>query len=107
MKLITKAIGTKLVRNNVAAAETGTTAEKAPLKLFDPYGRWTMYVFDMDPTGRMFGFVVSPLGSDCDEWGYSDLNEIASLTKFGRPRIERDKWFDGVTKEEINNGARP
>lgn len=103
MKLITKAIEAKLLKNNAAAVETGESADVAPLKIFDPYGRFTMYVFDMDADGRMFGFVVSPLGPDCDEWGYSDLAEIQSLTKFGRPRIERDKWFDGITKEQIAN----
>lgn len=107
MKLITKAIEKKLHKNNEHAAMTGESAGKAPLKLFDPCGRFTMYVFDMDTDGRMFGFVVSPLGSDCDEWGYADLNEIASVrNRFGLG-IERDKYFSGITSEEINNGARP
>lgn len=104
MKLITKAIERKLLANNAATAETGETADVAPLKIFDPYGRFTMYVFDMDVDGRMFGYVVSPLGPDCDEWGYSDRAEIEAMTKFGRPRIERDKWFDGITRDAIKNG---
>lgn len=106
MKLITKEIETKLAAAAEKAAINGETATTAALKLFDPYGRWTMYVFDMDSDGRMFGFVVSPLGSDCDEWGYSSLAEVEGLMKFGRPRIERDRHFDGITADQINAGER-
>jgi len=104
MKLITKAIERKLRKNH----DSNATNKVAPLKLFDPYGRWTLYVFDIAEDGdTMFGFAVSPLGADCDEWGCSSLAEVSSVKSFGRPRIERDKYFDGVTSEAINNGARP
>jgi len=107
MKLITKAIERKLAKNLEHSRKTGETAHSAPLKLFDPYGRWTMYVFEKDGD-RLYGFVVSPLAPDCDEWGYSSLTEIESITAFGgRPRIERDRYFDGVTAEQIRNGERP
>lgn len=102
MKLITKVIQKKLEKNHTSAAP-----QVAPLKLFDPYGRWTMYVFDIDDEGRMYGFVVSPLGSDCDEWGTTYLPEVEKLIMFGRPRIERDKHFNGITAEKLNAGERP
>ena len=108
MKLLTKPIEKKLLANFVSARESGETAESAPLKLFDPYGRWTMYAFEYDQENdSLYGFVVSPLGADCDEWGSTSLTEIKSLTKWGRPRIERDRYFDGVTKEQIWQGVRP
>lgn len=107
MKLITKPIAKKLAANLAHARATGETADTAPLKLFDPYGRWTMYVFEQDGDS-LFGFVVSPLGEDCDEWGSSSLSEIQSLKIFGGvPRIERDRYFDGVTKDELYKGERP
>ncbi len=106
MKLITKAIEKKLLKNADIENATGET-QTIELKIFDPYGRFTFYVSSMDSTGRMFGYTVSPLGPDCDEWGYGDRDEIASLMKFGRPRIERDKWFDAIDPQEIRNGARP
>jgi hypothetical protein len=107
MKLITKALMTKLQKNGRNAAETGESGDIV-LKLFDPCGRFTFYVTDIAEDGdTLFGFTVSPLGPDCDEWGYASLREIASIrNKFGLG-IERDKWFDGCTKAEINNGARP
>lgn len=102
MKLITKAIAKQLEANG-----NDGTAEVAPLKLFDPYGRWTMYVFEIDDEQRMYGFVVSPLGEDCDEWGYTYLPEVEKLVFFGSPRIERDRYFTGVTKAQIKAGERP
>jgi hypothetical protein len=42
-----------------------------------------------------FGYMVSPLGPDCDEFGYSSFNELAEMKVFGRvPAIERDCHFE-------------
>lgn len=110
MKLMTKAIQERLLKNSAAAMSSGKTAESAPLKLFDPSGRFTMYVFDAHGEGddlRLYGFVVSPIGPDCDEWGYASLNELASVRGALGLGIERDLHFSGVTAEQINEGARP
>lgn len=92
------------------AAATGDVAECAYVKLFDPSGRWTLYVFDAsvdEDDTRLFGFCVSPLGADCDEWGYASLTEIAATRgRFGLP-MERDLHFAGVTRAEIEEGKRP
>jgi len=37
--------------------------------------------------GVLFGWMISPLGSDCDEWGYTVLNDTASR------HFERDLHF--------------
>ncbi len=105
MKILTKPIEKKLRANAVVEAETGTT-QQVVLKLFDPYGRFTYYATSLDGD-TLYGFAVSPLGSDCDEWGYSSLTEITSLRKFNRPQIERDRYFDPIDPQEIRNGARP
>lgn len=105
MKILTKPIEKKLRANAIVEAKTGTT-QQVVLKLFDPYGRFTYYATSLDGD-TLFGFTVSPLGSDCDEWGYSSLAEITNLRKFGRPQIERDRYFDPIDAQEIRNGARP
>ncbi len=52
----------------------------ARVKLFIPGSRWTLFICEHDPTDQVvFGWVVSPLGADCDEWGYASLEEIAAL----------------------------
>jgi hypothetical protein len=87
----------------------------ARVKLFDPAGRWTFYVFDAeqgeDLEGRvdfrLYGYCVSPLGEDCDEWGYSSLREIATTTNRLRMPMERDLYFRGVTSAQIEQGVRP
>lgn len=105
MKILTKPIEKKLRANAIIENETGVTQPVA-MKLFDPYGRFTYYATSLDGD-TLYGFAVSPLGPDCDEWGYSSLTEITSLRKFGRPQIERDRHFDPVTPQEIKDGARP
>jgi len=66
----------------------------AHVKLFIPGSRWTLFVCQHDPAEQIvFGWVVSPLGADCDEWGYASLAEIAALrVPLGLPP-ERDLEF--------------
>ena len=66
----------------------------AYVKLFSPYGRFTMYVTEFDGDDTLFGYTVSPLGPDCDEWGYGSLRELAEAKAFGSvPAIERDCYW--------------
>ena len=63
-------------------------------KFFDPAGRYTFYATEggpilddgvpvLTPSGtpdwEFFGFCVSPLGPDCDEWGLITLAELQSV----------------------------
>jgi hypothetical protein len=41
----------------------------------------------------MFGFVISPLGYDCDELGYSSLKEMSSVRNRLGLGVERDLSF--------------
>ena len=66
----------------------------AHVKLFVPGSRWTLFICEHDPAEALvFGWVVSPLGPDCDEWGYASLHEIARVrVPLGQPP-ERDLDF--------------
>lgn len=86
----------------------------AHLKLFCPYGRMTLYVTEFDGDDQFYGYMVSPLGPDCDEWGYSSYQELAEMNRGGGagwepadgtnglPLIERDCfWTPTSIKEAI------
>ena len=62
-----------------------TDGQKNPiayLKFQNVLGRGTWYVTEMsatdtlEPDVLMFGYVISPLGEDCDEWGLFTLSEL-------------------------------
>jgi hypothetical protein len=71
------------------------------VKFFSPYNRYTLYVTEFDGDDTLFGYCVSPLGDDCDEWGYQSFLELAQLTGPLRvPLIERDIHFPAITVAE-------
>jgi Protein of unknown function (DUF2958) len=63
------------------------------VKLFHPASRFTFYVTEgsEEPDGdwMLFGYTVSALGKDCDEWGYGSLLELQKVETLGLP-MERD-----------------
>lgn len=72
------------------------------LKLFSPIGRMTLYVTEFDGDDTLYGYMVSPLGPDCDEWGYSSLSEMAHLLVIGgMPGVERDCYWSPKKVSEI------
>lgn len=100
-KLLINGMREKLLANGAAASETGETADSPVLKIFDANGRYTFYVFEAMPHDgddlSLYGFCVSPMGPDCDEWGSVLLSEIEAL----QPRMQRDVYFAGCTKADI------
>jgi len=66
----------------------------ARVKLVIPGSRWTLFICEHDPTEQIvFGWIVSPLGAELDEWGYASLVEVAALrVPLGLPP-ERDLDF--------------
>jgi hypothetical protein len=72
-------------------------AKVCPLKIFDPCGRFTLYVVEYEPVHRVFfGYVVSPLGPDCDEWGYASLDELEAVrNQLGLPLEVDVHWKPG------------
>lgn len=100
MKLMTKALLKQLPP--LYSTENVPMQEKiAVVKFFFPSGRATWYCVEYDPKERIFfGFVISPLGSTCDELGYFNLQELEGL-KLGGLRIERDKFFKPTKLGEL------
>lgn len=73
----------------------------AHVKLFHPTSRYTLYVTEFDGDDTLFGYLLSPLGADCDEWGYTSLRELTELRAgpFNLP-MERDLHFAPATVRE-------
>ena len=63
------------------------------VKFFNPCGRGTWYAVEFDGDDTFFGYVVSNLGADCDEWGYFSLTELAQVRGPFGIGIERDRHF--------------
>jgi hypothetical protein len=73
---------------------------KVLVKFFFPAGRYTFFVTEAEPQGQdvlFFGFCVSGLGEDCDEWGYTSLTELLSVRVRGLT-IERDLHVPFATR---------
>ena len=82
MKLITAPIRKALA--NTPPGSTDGKGKQAPVIVkFFGSGRFTYLVTEAElmPDGdyRFFGWMVSPLGPDCDEFGYVMFSEIADL----------------------------
>jgi Protein of unknown function (DUF2958) len=97
------------------------------LKLFSCVGRGTWYVTEAaavladgsqvplaeaDGTERdvlLFGYCESPLGPDCNEWGYTSLRELEAIRHpvfRGMAVIERDMHFPVQTMREVRESER-
>ena len=75
------------------------TNPKAYLKFFNILGRGEWYVTELEVEENdilMFGYVKSPLGADCDEFGYFTLNQIKEV-----PAIELDLYFEPCKIKEV------
>ena len=73
----------------------------AHVKIFDPFGRFTFYVTEFDGEDTLFGYTVSALGPDCDEWGYGSLSELEAVQgRFGIG-LERDRSFSPAPVSEV------
>ena len=93
MKIITAPIQKALDSNPLYSKDGQGENAKVILKLFGA-GRFTYLVTEADKEGddyRVYGWMVSPLGPDCDEFGYAMLSDLLSLKfQFGLG-IERDR----------------
>jgi hypothetical protein len=100
MKLLTKAIKTKLLAN---AANEGD--HKPVLKLFNPTGAGTWLVSEMDENGNMF--CLADLGMGSPELGYSNIHELEEYKGPFGLGIERDYLFKAnKTLSEYADEAR-
>jgi hypothetical protein len=83
-------------------AEMPAEKQRVYLKIFDPTGRGTWFATSFDGEDTLFGYVVSPLGPDCDELGYFSLKELSEVRgRMGLP-LERDlSWSDEATLWQV------
>tara|TARA_Y100000310_G_scaffold297893_1_gene331297 strand:+ start:3699 stop:4061 length:363 start_codon:yes stop_codon:yes gene_type:complete len=97
MKLLTKAILNKLNSTPLGTYDD-TPAHEIPVivKFFMPAGRYTFYVIEADKIEDdfiMYGFCVSPLGSDYDEMDTASFHEIEDAVGRFNCRMERDRFL--------------
>lgn len=105
MKLLTKEIRKQLPK--LYSTENVPTEEKvAVVKFFMPSGRGTWYGVEFDGEDIFFGYVVSPLGPDMDEWGNFSLTELMSLRGQFNLGIERDYWFQPQPIQPLIDAAK-
>jgi len=95
MDLLPSNVRAALARFPIGSQETRGDDALVVVKYFFPAGRYTLYVTEAEFDGddvRLFGYCLSPLGEDCDEWGYASLAELRSIRVRGLT-IERDLHF--------------
>tara|TARA_B100000287_G_scaffold175917_1_gene165910 strand:+ start:327 stop:662 length:336 start_codon:yes stop_codon:yes gene_type:complete len=104
MKLITKAIETKLRKNYEANLKSeGSQDFKPVLKLFTAGAGATWLISEMSPDGILFG--LCDTGQGFPELGYVPLSELENLPR--RFLLERDAWFSAEkTLSEYAEEAR-
>lgn len=84
MKLITNEIKEKLL-------EADDENDKVIVKFFHAIGTYTFYALSGEETDDdliMFGYVISPITPDFNEYGYVSLNELKSINF-----MERDLYL--------------
>lgn len=88
--LITAADRKKLLKN-------GTTCDQdhAPVvKIFNPYGKQTWLISEMDPANPDILFGLCDLGFGSPELGSVSLSELQSIQPLRGLYLERDRHFD-------------
>jgi len=104
MKLITKEIERKLKANQAMmdeADEKGmdfSIADRQPVvKLFNPVGAGTWFLFSMNKAGHAFGYAKISDG----EFGWVDTNVLQKVDVGFGLGIERDLHYTPLTFKEI------
>lgn len=101
MDLITPELRSAIAKHYPIGSQEGLMDRaKVLLKFFFPSGRYTFYVTEGEPHGSdflFFGYCISALGEDCDEWGYTALSELQCVL-VGGLTIERDLHLPYATR---------
>ena len=65
------------------------------------FSNWEWLVSEYDPIeGIAFGYVISGLGSDCNEWGYFSIEELEQMNG-DNLQIIREEDFQPITFKEL------
>ena len=98
MKLLTKDIHEKLLKNGRLMAQLSQTGEVTPdflpvVKLFTPDAQCTWLLTELDSEEPDIAFGLCDLGMGCPELGSVRISEIESVRgPLGLP-VERDRYF--------------
>ena len=92
MKLLTKEIEKKLIKQQLASNEVSRTKHKPYLKLFNPCGDATWLLSEYNPENEMF-YGLCDLGMGSPELGYVSLHELMSIKLPYGLSIERDMYW--------------
>mgnify|MGYP003981940031 FL=1 len=108
MKLLTKAIETKLKKNSIKSQGAGSAefqrTVKPVVKFFNPTGVGTWLISEMDERGIMFG--LCDLGIGSPELGYVALQELEEVRLPFNLTIERDiHWESDKSLTEYADDA--
>lgn len=101
MKLLTKEVEEAFKKFPLRSQDGKREEATVVCKFFDPCGRMTYYATEGEREGDdfiIYGWMVSPLGEDCDEWGYASVNELQAIRRPFGLGIERDINFPVATK---------
>jgi hypothetical protein len=95
VKLLTKAIEKALP---LLGSTEGKAPEKIkiPLKIFNPYGAGTWYIWERDPETNLCFGCAQILEA---ELGYIDLNELIDLQTAPGLYLERDYHWEGTVQD--------
>jgi hypothetical protein len=108
MNLYPSVVRRALARFPLGSQERLGDQAKVVVKYFFPAGRYTFYVTEgeeEDDDVRLYGYCVSALGEDCDEWGYTMLSELQNLRVRGLT-MQRDLGFPIATRTVTDALAR-
>lgn len=92
MDLLPPEVRAAFARFPIGSQEGAGDDARVLTKFFFPAGRYTFLVTEAELEGDdylLFGYCVSALGADCDEWGYASLSELRSVCVRGLT-MERD-----------------
>ena len=93
MKLLTKAIREKMLKNGIRQTEDENYDPKPVVKIFTPDGSATWLLTELDPDDNDRSFGLCDLGMGSPELGYVLISELETARgPLGLP-IERDRWF--------------
>tara|TARA_R110000868_G_scaffold127531_3_gene335323 strand:+ start:1263 stop:1628 length:366 start_codon:yes stop_codon:yes gene_type:complete len=93
MKLLTKSIEKKLIKQQLETDDASRAKHKPYLKLFNPCGDATWLLSEYNPEDEMF-YGLCDLGMGSPELGYVSLYEIMAIKLPFGLGIERDMYFN-------------
>ncbi len=99
MKLLTAPVRKALDNTPLSGTGTDLGFDAPVLVKFFGGSRYTLLVTEAESLEggdyRLYGWCVSPLGPDCDEWGYTLFSELEAV-RFPpfNLRVERDRYVN-------------